>query len=57
MAQNNLFYVGNEPLSLDKAAELLQSATSKNHEPAVTPQGGYAYFFEGVSMRSKNDFN
>ena len=57
MTQNNLFYVGSESLSWEKTAELLESATPITHEPAITPQRSYAYFFRGMSKRSKNDFN
>ena len=48
---------GNRPLSFEEAKTLLLSDEKKiSNVAAVKPQGGYGYFFQGPTLRAKNDF-
>ena len=47
----------NRPLSFGEAKTLLLSDEKKISNVAVVkPQGGFGYFFQGPTLRAKNDF-
>ena len=52
-AKTKLLNLGNQPLTLIEAKNLLLNSTGKiSSQPAVKPQGGFEYFFQGISDSS-----
>ena len=56
-AKTELLNLGNRPLTLKEAENLLLNSTGKiSNQPAIKPQGGFGYFFQGTTAKAKNDF-
>ena len=56
-AKTKLLNLGNRPLTLKEAENLLLNSTGKiSNQPAIKPQGGFRYFFQGTTAKAKNDF-